>query len=88
MADCKSIRYELDLLLNEKKKYELAIWNMSDRIQNQIKKLNTCQNEAKAMANARMAEEKSDYGGKRHHTKRYKKSKKSKRRFTRSKIRV
>jgi hypothetical protein len=57
MADCKSIRHDLDLLLNKKMTYERAVSDIMDRIIDQTITLNTCQNEAKAAAaaaNARM----------------------------------
>jgi hypothetical protein len=73
---------------------------MQDSILDETKKLNTCQNELAQVAAqlqavaqpqeaaAAVCEPQPDIGGKRRHTKRYKKSKKPKRRFTRSKIRV
>ena len=89
MADCKSIRHDLDLLLNKKTAYERAVSDIMDRIVDQTIKLNTCQNEQRKNTerNNNVWVEHGN-GGKRRHTKRYKKSKKPKRRFTRSKIRV
>lgn len=92
MADCKSIKYDLDQLIKKKRRYEDAVSDTTYRIVDQTIKLNTCQTEQRNNTarnnNTWVAQEDPGNGGKRRHTKRYKKSKKSKRRFTRSKIRV
>ncbi len=98
--ECDIINFRLGELTRRKDRYHRKVSDMQDSILDETKKLNTCQNELAQVAAQLQAvaqpqeaavavcEPPPDIGGKRRHTKRYKKSKKPKRRFTRSKIRV
>jgi hypothetical protein len=98
--ECDSINYRLFKLIKRKDRYQSKVSDTQESIVGETIKLTACQKEvAKLQAAAAQlqaataqpqeaAEPLPDIGGKRRHTKRYKKSKKPKRRFTRSKIRV
>jgi chromosome segregation ATPase len=101
--ECDIIKFRLFKLTRRKDRYQSKVSDIQDSIFDETKNLNKCQNELAQVAAQLQAvvaaqpqeaaaavcePPQPDIGGKRRHTKRYKKSKKPKRRFTRSKIRV
>jgi chromosome segregation ATPase len=99
--ECDSINFRLFKLIKRKDRYQSKVSDTQESIVEETIKLTACQKEvaklqaaaAQLQAAAAQPQEAAaaaapDIGGKRRHTKRYKKSKKPKRRFTRSKIRV